>query len=228
MWQDGRVFGESKIHIKKRPRTSDYASLIEPTAMRSKPSANAGVTHLENILGILTLNSYETLLEKCRRENAELQVCNLHPDYDFLLFNIILSMNHLFEWFLKDENVPQDKKMGCIKIFNPYRTEDNVSRDFKSIYSQLDDFPEVNRSQELIRELCNKAKHFKKKNVEVQDGNYIVECGNESMECGNPDTVCGGFDHYIYFVEVDGDQKNLEVLISSLINKWSDFVENEV
>lgn len=78
-------------------------------------------------------------------------------------FNIILSMNHLFEWFLKDENVPQDKKMGCIKIFNPYRTEDNVSRDFKSIYSQLDDFPEVNRSQELIRELCDKAKHLKKR-----------------------------------------------------------------
>ncbi|MGL5467037.1 MAG: hypothetical protein ACRDCT_02415 [Shewanella sp.] len=76
--------------------------------------------------------------------------------------------------------------------------------------------------------MCNKAKHFKKKNIEVQDRNYIVECGDESMECGNPDAVCGGFDHYIYFVEVDGDQKNLEVLMACLINKWSDFVENDV
>ncbi len=179
-------------------------------------------------MGILTLNSYEILLDKCRRELIELQGCNLHPNYDFLLFNIILSMNHLFEWFLKDENVPQDKKMGCINMFNPYRTKNNVSKDFLCIYGQLDDFPKVNRSQELIRELCNKAKHFIKKNIEVQDRNYIVECGDESMECGNPDAVCGGFDHYIYFVEVDGDQKNLEVLMACLINRWSDFVENDV
>lgn len=186
------------------------------------------VTYLEYILGILTLNSYETLLGKCRNEIIELQGCKLHPNYDFLVFNIILSMNHLFEWFLKDENIPQDKKIGCIKTFNPYRTENNVSRDFKSIYGQLEDFPEVNRSQELIRELCNKAKHFTKKKIEVQDRNYTVECGYESMECGNPDAVCGEFDHYIYFVEVDGNQMNLELLMACLINRWAGFVENGV
>ena len=97
-------------------------------------------------MSILTLNSYEILLGKCKKEIGELRKCNSHPDYDFLLFNVILSMNHLFEWFLKDDSVSQDKKLECIKSFNPYSERGKVSRDFTSLYGQLEDFPKTKLS----------------------------------------------------------------------------------
>lgn len=177
-------------------------------------------------MAILTLNNYSLLFEKCKKEVGELQRCNLHPDYDFLMFNVILSLSHLFEWYLVDDSAP--KKIECIKLFNPFRDIDSVPGYLKSQFKAVGDFPEKNEYQALTRELCNKAKHFKKeKDIELQERSFNVELGDDEMECGNSDADCGGFDHYIYFVELHGNKVNLELLVTSLIEEWSFFINSD-
>lgn len=175
-------------------------------------------------MSILSLNSYENLLQKCEFEYEQLQSCKSHPEYDFILFNLVLGLNHLFECFLKEKTVRTDEKIRCVKTFNPFASPYDVSGDFKNDYKKLLHFPTLNERQEVIRKLCNKAKHFKKQSIESQDKNYTCLAGDDSMECGNPEAECGAFDHYLYFVEVQGKDTNLEGLIAEHLLDWRQFV----
>ena len=179
-------------------------------------------------MSLLSLSSYNDLLQKCSRELCGLKKCESHPEYDFILFNIVLGMNHLFEWYLKEKSVERTNKLDCIKRFNPFSSPYDVSSDFKSLYRELDSFPNTNQYQEVIRKLCNKAKHFKQSSIEKQSKNYTAVFGAEYMQCGNPDAACGGFDHYIYSVEIDGSDKDLEKRVSSLLDSWNSVVETDV
>jgi hypothetical protein len=172
---------------------------------------------------LLSLSSYRDLLYKCEFELENMQNCSTHPDYDFSLFNIVLGLNHLFEWYLKEDALTEDQKINCIKRFNPFQSLDNVPREFKGFYNKVDNFPQTNSYQALIRKLCNKAKHFKKTLIEKQDKNYTVTCGSPLATCGNIEAVSGGFDHYIYTIEVDGSDIDLQQVISSLIVSWREF-----
>ncbi len=173
-------------------------------------------------MSILSLNSYEDLLSKCQVELQQLQSVKSNPEYDFMLFNLVLGMNHLFEWYLKEKNINEKMKMECIKKFNPFASPYDVSGDFKGLYRESD-FPETNPYQEVVRKLCNKAKHFKKQAIEKQDKHYTASCGSVAMQCGNPDASCGAFSHYIYTVEIAGEDKNLTIIMSQLINDWVNF-----
>lgn len=82
-------------------------------------------------MSILSLNSYEDLLAKSNYEIDQLKSCISHPEYDYILFNLVLGMNHLYEWFLKDKDVSEELKLKCIKNFNPFNTPYDVSSDFK-------------------------------------------------------------------------------------------------
>ena len=137
-------------------------------------------------------------------------------------------MNHIFEWYLKENKISTELKLKCIQKFNPFSTPYDVSGDFKQFYRQFNDFPQLNLYQETIRKLCNKAKHFKKQEIERQGKNYTAVCGGENMQCGNPKAVCGGFDHYLYSVEIEGRDTDLAQVVSVQLNNWSSFVENNV
>ena len=174
-------------------------------------------------MSLLSLTSYTDLLEKCRYELDSLVSVEAHPDYDFTLFNIVLGLNHLFEWYLKDKGLGPDSKINCIKKFNPFSSPYDVSGDLRGYYRGIESFPDVNRFQEMIRKLCNKAKHFKQSKIETQGKHYTAVCGSPSMRCGSPTAVCGHYDHYIYTVDIDGTEINLEVIISSLVEEWEGF-----
>ena len=72
-------------------------------------------------MSILSLDSYQNLLQKCEYEYNSLQQCKSHPEYDFLLFNLVVGLNHLFEWFLKEKSTSEYAKSKCIETFNPAR-----------------------------------------------------------------------------------------------------------
>ena len=176
-------------------------------------------------MSILSLDSYQNLLQKCEYEYRSLQQCKSHPEYDFLLFNLVVGLNHLFEWFLKEKSTSEYAKSKCIETFNPFVSPYDVSGDFKKDYKKIDEFPPLNETQEVIRKLCNKAKHFKKQNIESQGKNYTCVAGDDSMECGNPEADSGAFDHYVYFVEINGEDRDLEILIGKHLLDWKVFVQ---
>ncbi len=177
-------------------------------------------------MSLLSLTSYKELLNKCKKELSELELCSVHPDYDYTLFNIVLSLNHLFEWYLKDKDVVDTRKNECISLLNPFNDLTKVSYDFKELYDSLKTFPKTNKYQEVIRLLCNKAKHFKKRNLEKQEKHYTSVCGSPTMAAGGEFAYCGAYDHYLYYVEIKGQDIDLITIINTLINTWIDFIKN--
>ncbi|MBW0295114.1 hypothetical protein N5C36_03165 [Shewanella xiamenensis] len=175
-------------------------------------------------MSIFSLFNYKDLLLKCKLEASTLKDCSSHPEYDYILFNIVMGINHLFEWYLKDQSVGEKNKIACLCNFNPFNELDVVSADFKSLYKKLEPFPNKNYHQEAIRQLCNKAKHFKQKMIERQDKNYTCLFGNESF--GN--TSFGSFNHYLYFVELNGHDTDLSDLLVDLLKQWESFLEENV
>lgn len=178
-------------------------------------------------MSILSFNSCSHLLEKCKKENLSLSKCKSHPEYDYLVFNLVISLNHLFEWFLKDEKINDDAKIQCIKKFNPFQ-EGNVNSDFRHLYRKAIDIdsPKINQYQLVLRRLCNNAKHFKNTKIEVQNKHYTCCAGDPHMVAGSPDAVAGNFDHYSYLVEINDVQINLEEIIQVQLDNWINFIEN--
>jgi hypothetical protein len=174
-------------------------------------------------LSIFSLKSYKDLLSKCNQEYQELLNCSSHPEYEYILINIIFGLNHLFDWCIKDTSISKKK---CIETFNPYR--EKPAKDLASIYKEngfQDNNFIINVNQEVIRHLCNKSKHFKLIHIETRDKNYTCLAGSISMECGESRAECGEFDGYAYFVDIEGENKNLLSIISELLKQWNDFAK---
>ncbi|MDG5902086.1 hypothetical protein E2650_19745 [Shewanella xiamenensis] len=172
---------------------------------------------------IFSLASFRELMIKCDRECEQLKQCATHPEYDFILMNIVFGINHLFDWYLKDTEIEETRIQECLKLFSPYGSIDEVSKEFRRLYKLLPEFPEVDSNQEIIRKLCNKAKHFKKVGIERQGKNYTSTFGASLMQFGGERAVFGGFNHYLYFVEIGNTDVNLAELVSSQLNKWKEF-----
>ncbi len=174
-------------------------------------------------MSILSLNSYEDLLNKCKVELEQLPIVTSNPEYDYILLNIILGMNHLFEWYLKDENIDEKLRLQCVERFNPFVSPNDVSSNFKSSYKKIDKFPPTNAHQEVARKLCNKAKHFKKKDIEKKDKHHTAVDGSITMQDGGPLASDGAFSHYIYTVEVGGKDQDVSQIMSLLLDDWVSF-----
>lgn|GEM_PF-2626760 len=170
---------------------------------------------------VFSFDGFRDLFEKSKYEMQMMETCRSHPDYDYLLFNVTVSVNHLFEWCIRDKNLDENIRLECVKRFNPYETPYDVPRDFHGLYKKIETFPVVNEEQLVIRQLCNKAKHFKKTNVETQSRKNISVCG--VMRCG--DRLCQF--HYQYDVEISNSEKKLNVVLSEMLDKWGTFI-NEI
>ena len=170
---------------------------------------------------MLSLDRATDLLKKCEYNIGRLFLCDTHPEYDYAMFDVVVSLNHLFEWFLKDKTIPEQERLKCIKEFNPFQSPYDVSSDFKKLYKKLDLFPKTNEPQLNIRLLCNKAKHFKKTQIETQGKNILSTAGN--MYAGNVNSVAAYFERYKYSVDINGTTEDLQELMEKLINQWSEF-----
>ena len=107
-------------------------------------------------------------------------------------------------------------------VFNPYYNIDDVSKDFRSLYHELPSFPTPNKEQLVIRKLCNKAKHFRRTEIEKQEKNDISVTG--VMECGDH---LGAY-HYIYTVEIEGNDELLNEVLKVNLARWDKFIKENV
>jgi hypothetical protein len=175
-------------------------------------------------MSLLSLDNYHLLLKKCEQELIELEVCSSHPQYDYLLFNVVFGMNHLFEWYLQDKSIKTSDKAACVRQFNPFSKGDNIPHELKTYYDALKDFPKTSAYQETVRKLCNKAKHFKKIKIEKQGKNYTALWGSSTAEFGHTETEFGAFDHYLYSININGQDVDLYQMLKELHQDWVLFI----
>lgn len=175
---------------------------------------------------VLSIADFSDLFQKCQHEIKQLKECTEHPEHDYLIFNLVIGMNHVFEWLLKDDKAGINTKTQCISKFNPYQLISDVPNEFRDLYNGIKPFPATNRNQEIIRKLCNKAKHFSIKPTVNQTRNFTCGAGQPDMQCGEPLAMSGAFQHYNYFVELDGKEVNVKTILGVQIDDWSKFISS--
>ena len=80
---------------------------------------------------IFCFENYSDLIEKVRYERSLVNTSSANKKSDiYPLFNIVLTLNHIFEWFYKDEKIDTKLRAECIKIFNTYDNQDNHYKQF--------------------------------------------------------------------------------------------------
>ncbi len=151
---------------------------------------------------------------------------NTYPEYEYGLINTIISLNHLFDWTLKDEEIISESgKDNCLKLLNPYEPSDKIPRDFNPYYKKRT-FPSTNPYQFTIRLLANKAKHFKK--VPIVKGKKGPICSvSGTFGAGDDDSYSGYFTQYKYVVEINGRDEDVSDVISTTIDTWKKFFSDE-
>lgn len=173
-------------------------------------------------MSFLTLYESRDLLDKCEFELSLLMACKSNPEYEYHAFNLIVGLNHLFEWAFKEGSY--ERKVACFARFNPF--DGKVSCDFKGILSEFKEPCKVNSYQMTIRQLCNSAKHFKKKETFKPKANVIATMG--SLHMGSEVAFMGAASHYSYLVDVDGIDVDISELLKFQVEAWNDFFESYV
>ena len=173
-------------------------------------------------MSFLTLTESRDLLDKCKFELSLLTACKSNPECEYHAFNLVVGLNHLFEWAFKEGDF--ERKVSCFARFNPF--QDEVSRDFKEVLSVFKEPCKVNPYQMTIRQLCNGAKHFKKKANYQSKRNVTAVMG--SLHMGSEVAAMGAFSHYSYLVDIDGTDVEILELLKVQVEAWSDFFESNV
>lgn len=174
------------------------------------------------------LQSYRDLYFKCRYDWKQLS--NSEPRIkSYAMFNLVTTLNHIFDWVVKDEDVSEDRRLLCITLFNPYKTAKSVSSDFKELYDRLPEFPPTNTEQYLIRSLCNKAKHLlQTPSTEAVTNTIYFGAGHPEMYCGGPKAFTGYHESIItHSLEHDGKMHDVKVLCETLMCDWQEYFRTE-
>jgi hypothetical protein len=176
------------------------------------------------------MNDYRDLYFKCHQDLKELQ--NSDPRRkSYAIFNLVVSLNHMFDWFLNDLSASPEMKIKCMTRFNPYKPEDNLPRAFRNLYESLgSEFPRLNEDQYLVRCVGNKAKHWKASpTTEAHKADVGVGAGSQYARVGAPWMQCGVSTISIvtYLVEDGGEFYDMKLVCSDLHQEWGSFLREE-
>jgi len=164
------------------------------------------------------LYSYLDLHKKCI---YELQVIESSINDSLLLsynlFNLVCTLNHMFDWCIGDDSIDETLRKECLTQFNPWRDEPK-DKEIKKLYNKIEN-KTTNFNQYLIREICNKAKHFKNNPILINDMCYSVAMGNFQMG----ELQMGEF-VYKFIVEKDDKEYDILETCRELISEWNDFI----
>lgn len=176
---------------------------------------------------IFCFENYNQLLAKVKYERTIIDTTSENIEFDiYSIFNIILSLNHIFEWYYKDVNIDKKKRFECIEIFNNYKGKSIQKEKYKQFHSMLKIPLKINTNQLIIRQISNNLKHFKMNRIKSANKrpNYIAVAGN--ITCGSANAVCGYHEEYKYIaVTNSGDEYNLISIIDELIITWNNFLK---
>jgi hypothetical protein len=156
------------------------------------------------------------------------QLANSDPKKkSYALFNLVMTLNHLFDWFLKDPGVSQRRKLRCIQAFNPYKKK--ASPDLKRLFEKLPTFPQKNINQYLVRCVCNKAKHAKlTPALSRSEVTAFIGTGDPRAFAGSPVAVAGYHVTTTSYEVKDGNKKyNLQTICEDLRAQWGEFIKRE-
>ncbi len=175
------------------------------------------------------MTDYHDLFRKCLFEWRRFRATSRNPEEScYHLFNVVLALNHLYDWLLNDPDVDNDIKMECVRRFNPYAESDRpwLNDTYRSdpYVPALDGVAPVNEWQRLVRQVCNRAKHLKSRPI---IGYRIVWLLLKMLSGGT--IRLGGrrrirFPQY-YVKNERGESVNLQILCEELMAEWAELVK---
>ena len=147
-------------------------------------------------MGILSLTSPQDLLEKCEKEMSSFSSVEFN---DYQLFNVIFSLNHLYEWAYKDKNMDPQRAKIIAEHFFPF---ENISQcHCDTLKKIISNDVKTNPHQMAIRLLSNKQKHFTKKpNTPALKQTKVTTAVAGSM-CAGGVNAYAGYSKFIYEIK---------------------------
>lgn len=109
----------------------------------------------------------------------------------YSLFNLLYDLTHLHDWITKDEK-------------------------FDLVKEKADELKEKDYEIKLVRQLCNRAKHFEKRHASPET---MYQSGIAML------VVIGVPMQDLYFVVSSGKTSNLLPLCKSVLEKWEDLLK---
>jgi len=159
--------------------------------------------------GFFYINGYRDFWQMCRHNYRLFSNKEDNKHYEYKLLNLILSLNHLYDWVIKDENLSLYIRNQCEKKFYPYSDRSNF-----------------NTKQYLVRKLSNRGKHFKQVENDPSQGVELQKAFCADM----PDAIAGNAfsreTRMFHYVEHDDVKYDVESLCKELFDEWKFFFED--
>ena len=181
-------------------------------------------------MSIFSIHGAVELLKKCEYDYEKLCSETCHPFNEYHLFDLLVGLNHLYEWVLLDQSLPKELKERCFSEFYPY-SGTNVSSCFKADLKAFQvknpklESPKSNEYQKAVRDLCNKAKHFKiNKHIESSQKQYSAVFGATGLQFGSDRAHFGAFSSYAHTVDIEGEMVEINKIIGSLLDSWKSYL----
>ena len=180
---------------------------------------------MNNGIFYLLDTSYD-LFNKCKYERSIISDSKSDVYTIYQIFNLILSLNHLLEWYLGDSCFSNELKVKCLENFFPYKiwTPSKECKSKKNLKSNniinsiitsmnLDaSIFQVNEDQYLLRKVSNQIKHIKFNKIETSMAtSFTVQCGEIDSYCDY--TNQAGDYKYLFYINDDGKDIDLLKLI---------------
>jgi NADH:ubiquinone oxidoreductase subunit len=145
----------------------------------------------------------------------------------YALFDMLITINNLFEWTLKYYNEDEEKRKKCIIMFNPYLENDKIPYAYKSDYRSMPSL-KPNEAQYIIRKIVNNIKHYEVKVVNTKEGK--TNCAQAGQVYAGGFNAFAGYYELTFLVTIKDENNNdishdLLSLLETLIDKWKSFFE---
>ena len=180
--------------------------------------------------GFYDIENYNDLYLKCKYDYDLLESTKGYIEYSYNLLNLIFALNHLYEWYIKDKDIPNEKRDICIETFFPYENGENIGIEEVKKYLTEKKRPTPNTNQLLIRKVCNNSKHFLRRDNDPGQEmrkNYTA-CAGAGLYAGAGHGA-GEYDKYNYYLEQNDQNYDLLEILENLMAEWEKFLaEGEI
>ena len=177
--------------------------------------------------GFYDIENYNDLYLKCKYDYALLESTKGYIEYSYDLLNLIFSLNHLYEWYIKDKDIPNEKRDICIETFFPYENGESIG--IKEVENYLKERKlETNTKQFLIRKVCNNTKHFLRRDNDPDQKmqKNFTACAGSGVYAGTG-RCAGEYDKYNYYLEHNDQKYDLLEILDKLMAEWEEFLAEE-
>jgi hypothetical protein len=153
----------------------------------------------------------QDLLRKCEYDYEQLsKIGRNQPVYSFVLFNLILGLNHIFDWVLNDDKNTIERKVSCITQFNPYRKDEHLPREYGDLYETDGLILQTNKQQRMVRLLANRVKHLNEEKAKTEKAENIFSVGIK-------------LDTAWFTATIDGEWMEVTAQCAFLLDQWRQF-----